>query len=119
MLFGLFEPMHFVSTLASPASSTTARTPPPAMTPVPSDAGLSRTSPAPKRPMTSNGIVPSISGTSSMPFFAFSMPLRIASGTSFALPRPKPTRPALSPTTTSALKLNRRPPFTTLATRLM
>src|SRR5882724_5458974 len=47
------------------------------------------------------------------------MPLRIASGTSFALPMPKPTWPLPSPTTTSALKLNRRPPFTTLATRLM
>src|SRR5947199_392932 len=47
------------------------------------------------------------------------MPLRIASGTSFALPSPKPTRPLPSPTTTKALKLNRRPPFTTLATRLM
>src|SRR5262249_54068354 len=47
------------------------------------------------------------------------MPLRIASGTSFALPRPNPTRPLLSPTTTSALKLKRRPPFTTFATRLI
>src|SRR5438094_205762 len=47
------------------------------------------------------------------------MPLRIASGTSFALPSPKPTRPLPSPTTTKALTLNRRPPFTTLATRLM
>src|SRR5205823_4791425 len=47
------------------------------------------------------------------------MPLLIASGTSFALPSPKPTRPLPSPTTTKALKLNRRPPFTTLATRLM
>ena len=47
------------------------------------------------------------------------MPLRIASGTSFALPRPKPTCPLPSPTTTSALKLKRRPPFTTFATRLM
>src|SRR5512132_4080522 len=43
----------------------------------------------------------------------------MASGTSFALPRPTPTWPAPSPTTTSAEKLNRRPPFTTLATRLM
>src|SRR5215468_9779578 len=119
MLFGLFEPMHLVSTLARPASSTTARTPPPAMTPVPSEAGLSSTSPAPNRPVISNGIVPSTSGTSTMPFLAFSIPLRIASGTSLALPSPKPTRPALSPTTTSALKLKRRPPFTTFATRLM
>src|SRR5262249_5516943 len=37
----------------------------------------------------------------------------------FALPRAKPTCPLPSPTTTSPLKLNRRPPFTTFATRLM
>src|SRR5512138_756514 len=43
----------------------------------------------------------------------------MASGTSFALPSPTPTWPAPSPTTTSAEKLKRRPPFTTLATRLM
>src|ERR1043165_6436667 len=43
----------------------------------------------------------------------------MASGTSLALPRPTPTCPLPSPTTTSAEKLNRRPPLTTLATRLM
>src|SRR5262249_46318498 len=36
-----------------------------------------------------------------------------------ALPWPKPTRPFWSPTTTSAAKPKRLPPFTTLATRLM
>src|SRR5262249_23341783 len=119
MLCGLLEPMHLVSTSAMPASSTPARTPPPAITPVPMDAGFSSTTPAPKRPVTSYGIVPAAIGTGIIDFFAFSMPLRIASGTSLALPRPKPTRPLPSPTTTSALKLNRRPPFTTFATRLM
>src|SRR5215470_9778623 len=58
-------------------------------------------------------------GTRKRFFLAFSPPLRIASGTSLALPRPTPTCPLPSPTTTSAEKLNRRPPFTTLATRLM
>src|SRR4030042_6422404 len=48
-------------------------------------------------------------------FLAFSMPLRIASGTSWALPRPAPTDPFPSPTTTMALNRKRRPPFTTLA----
>src|SRR5690606_30146693 len=43
----------------------------------------------------------------------------MASGTSRALPWPKPTRPFWSPTTTSAAKPKRRPPLTTLATRLM
>src|SRR5919108_6110628 len=54
-----------------------------------------------------------------MPRLACSVALRIASGTSRALPAPWPTRPLPSPTTTSAAKPNRRPPFTTLATRLM
>src|SRR5688572_20965784 len=60
---------------------------------------------------------------SSVTFIRFlrarSLPLRIASGTSLALPMPTPTWPLPSPTTISALKLKRRPPFTTLATRLM
>src|SRR5579875_719403 len=50
---------------------------------------------------------------------ACSVALRIASGTSRALPEPWPTRPLRSPTTTRAAKPKRRPPFTTLATRLM
>src|SRR5919206_4155998 len=41
----------------------------------------------------------------------------MAAGTVFALPNPTPTRPCPSPTTTRALKLNLRPPLTTLATR--
>ena len=45
--------------------------------------------------------------------------LRTASDTSFALPVAKPTLPCPSPTATSALKEKRRPPFTTLATRLI
>src|SRR5579862_3332732 len=54
-----------------------------------------------------------------MPRLAASVALRIASGTSRALPWPKPTRPFWSPTTTRAAKPKRRPPFTTFATRLM
>src|SRR5215472_8799007 len=54
-----------------------------------------------------------------MPRRACSVALRIASGTSRALPEPYPTRPLPSPTTTTAAKPKRRPPFTTLATRLM
>src|SRR5690242_11516105 len=45
--------------------------------------------------------------------------LRIASATSLALPNPTPTEPSWSPATINALKLKRRPPFTTLAQRLM
>src|SRR5262245_57879502 len=63
VLCGLLEPIHLVSTLRTPANSTTARTPPPAITPVPLPAGRNRTCPAPKRPWTSYGIVPSMMGT--------------------------------------------------------
>src|SRR5271155_3923225 len=48
------------------------------------------------------------------------MPLRMAEGTSLALPTPKPTTLAAgSPITTSAEKLRFLPPFTTLVTRLI
>ena len=46
-----------------PAASTTARTAPPAITPVPGAAGLSSTRPAPNSPMTSCGIVVTLQGT--------------------------------------------------------
>src|SRR6185503_20409328 len=100
-------------------TSSTGRTPPPAMTPVPGEAGFRSTSAAPKMPMISCGIVPFTSGILNRFRFARSVPLRIASGTSFALPRPAPTWPCWSPTTTSAENENRRPPLTTFATRLM
>src|SRR5690606_12321020 len=51
--------------------------------------------------------------------FACSTPIWIASGTSLALPYPTPTTLSSSPTTTSAVNENRRPPLTTLATRLI
>src|ERR671912_750005 len=54
-----------------------------------------------------------------MAFFAAAVALEIASGTSRALPWPKPARPLPSPTTTSAAKPKRLPPFTVLETRLM
>ncbi len=97
----------------------TARTGPPAMTPVPGAAGLRRTLPAPSSPITSWGIVEPIIGTWNIRRLARSTPFWMAAGTSLAFPCPTPTRPAPSPTTTSAVKLNRRPPLTTLATRLI
>ena len=89
------------------------------MTPVPAERRLEQHLPAPKWPSTSCGMVPLSSGILNRFFFACSVPLRIASGTSFALPRPAPTWPFWSPTTTSAENEKRRPPLTTLATRLM
>src|SRR5271154_1606263 len=52
-------------------------------------------------------------------FLAASMALRMAMGTSRALPMPNPAWPDWSPTTTSAEKLRFLPPLTTLVTRLM
>src|SRR5687768_463521 len=63
-------------------------------------------------------VVPT-SGTRIRCFFASSTPLRMDSGTSPALPSPTPTWPWPSPTTTTALNEKRRPPLTTLATRLI
>jgi hypothetical protein len=89
------------------------------MTPVPVAAGLSSTRPAPWRPMTSCGIVAPVRGTSTIVRLAASTALRTASDTSFALPVATPTLPLPSPTATRALNEKRRPPFTTLATRLI
>ena len=71
-----------------PAASTTARTAPPAITPVPGAAGFISTRPAPASPMVSWGTVVPERVTVIMFFLAASMPLRMASGTSAALPRP-------------------------------
>src|SRR5690606_38408255 len=90
MLIGLFEPRLFVSTSVIPTASSTARTGPPAITPVPGRAGFSSTRPAPWCPSTSWGIVPSISGTSIISRRACSRPFRLASDTSFAFPSAVP-----------------------------
>src|SRR5579862_4581409 len=118
-LCGFADPSDLVMMLVIPAASTTARTAPPAMIPVPSGAGFSRTLPAPNVPRMRCGIVVPCSGTRIRFFFAASMPFLIADGTSFALPTPKPTTPWPSPTTTSALKLRFLPPLTTFVTRLI
>src|SRR4051794_12597275 len=102
-----------------PADSTTARTAPPAMMPVPSGAGFKSTDPAPKLPSTGWGIVVPAIGTRTSDFFADSIAFLMAEGTSLALPTPNPTTPCPSPTTTSALKLRFLPPLTTFVTRLI
>src|SRR5207248_2130771 len=65
------------------------------------------------------GMVPPVSGTSIIRRRAASTALRTASLTSLAFPVATPTRPCPSPTATSALNPKRRPPLTTLATRLI
>src|SRR5262245_57930398 len=85
-LIGFWLPSDFDSTSWIPASSSTARTPPPAITPVPGEAGFSSTRDAPCTPITSCVIVEPCIGTLKRPLRARSTPFWIATGTSFALP---------------------------------
>src|SRR5581483_1797755 len=113
-------PSDLATTSCTPSISNTARVGPPAMMPVPGGAERRTTLPEPWRPSESwCNVRPSRRGTRMRLLRADSVALRMASGTSRALPWPKPTRPFWSPTTTSAAKPKRLPPLTTLATRLM
>src|SRR3954453_18037258 len=85
-LIGFCEPSDLLRMSWMPASSRTARTPPPAMTPVPSEAGLRNPLPEPNSPVTVWVIVEPCFGTRNRFFFARSTPFWIASGTSLALP---------------------------------
>jgi hypothetical protein len=100
-----------------PADSQTARTAAPAMIPVPGLAGNRITFEVPLQPSTRWGIVPETTGTSTRFFIPSLIAFSTAGGTSLALPYPQPTLPFPLPTTTSPAKLNRRPPFTTVAHR--
>src|SRR5690606_22996433 len=86
MLIGLSLPSDLLSTSCTPAHSSTARTGPPAITPVPALAGRSSTTPAESSPTTGWVMVPPRRGTRKKFFFASSTPLAIAAGTSLALP---------------------------------
>ena len=85
-LIGFWDPSDLERMSWIPASSSTARTPPPAITPVPGDAGLRNTRPDPKMPVVWCVMVAPWRGTRNRRFFAFSTPFWIASGTSLALP---------------------------------
>src|SRR3954447_4478490 len=86
MLIWLDEPSDLLSTSWMPAHSRTARTGPPAITPVPGAAGRRSTTPAAFSPWTGWGMVPWMRGTLKKAFLASSTPLAIAAGTSLALP---------------------------------
>ena len=83
---GLEVPSDLLRMSRMPASSSTARTPPPAITPVPSEAGFRNTLPAPERPVTWWVIVVRYLGTRNRFFFASSTAFWIATGTSLAFP---------------------------------
>ena len=86
MLSALDEPSDLLSTSWMPAHSSTARTGPPAITPVPGAAGRSSTTPADFSPCTGCGMVPWMRGTVNIDFLASSTPLAMAAGNSLALP---------------------------------
>ncbi len=85
-LIGFWVPSDLLRMSWMPASSSTARTPPPAMTPVPGEAGFSSTWPEPKMPTTGWVIVEPCFGTRYRFFLACSTPFWMAIGTSLALP---------------------------------
>ena len=85
-LIGFWDPSDLERMSWIPASSSTARTPPPAMTPVPGDAGLRNTRPEPNTPVVWCVMVAPWRGTRNSFFFASSTPFWMASGTSLALP---------------------------------
>src|SRR5882762_3416690 len=109
--------MHLASTLVTPITSNTARMGPPAMIPVPSEAGCMITLEDPCLPITACCSVPFFRDTRNIFRRASSRAFWTATGTSRALPLPIPTAPSPSPTTVSAAKPRIRPPFTTLVTR--
>src|SRR5207245_2388795 len=96
MLWGLVEPRLFVRMSVMPAHSSTARTGPPAITPVPVAAGFNNTRPAPCSPITSWGMVEPVRGSSIIDRLAASTALRTASETSLAFPVAMPTLPLRS-----------------------
>src|ERR1019366_2175864 len=116
-LYGLLEPIHLANTSRTPTASNTARIAPPAIMPVPSEAGCIRTLAAPCLPITVWCKVPFFRLTLARLRRASSMAFCTATGTSFDFPLPIATRPSPSPTTVRAAKPMIRPPLTTLVTR--
>src|ERR1044071_1941694 len=74
-LCGFDDSLDFASTSVIPALSSTARIAPPAITPVPCEAGFRNTLPPPYLPSCSCGTVPFSTGTFTRFFFASSIPL--------------------------------------------
>ncbi len=118
-LIGFWEPSDFERMSWIPASSSTARTPPPAITPVPGEAGLSSTLPEPKMPVVWCVIVAPCLGTRNRFFLARSTAFWMASGTSLAFTVANADDVALVADHHEAVNEKRRPPLTTLATRLI
>mmetsp|Transcript_2405 Transcript_2405/g.4020 ORF Transcript_2405/g.4020 Transcript_2405/m.4020 type:complete len:204 (+) Transcript_2405:369-980(+) len=119
LLSGLGLPSCLPKQFCTPASSSTTRTAPPAITPVPSAAGRSITVAPPLRSWMRCVRVLAflVSSTLMHSFFACAEAFCTALITSLALAQPMPTVPLPSPTTTTALKAICLPPFTTLVTR--
>ncbi|CCY46376.1 ribosomal protein [Firmicutes bacterium CAG:822] len=103
----MLDPSDLDKISLTPASSNTDLTGPPALTPVPLEAGFNKTLLAPLLPIASCGIVlPPTIATLVTFLVAAATAFLIAVGTSAAFPEPIPTRPLRSPTTAVAAKRN-------------
>ncbi len=119
-LQGLLERRHFVRISLMPATSITARTGPPAITPVPSGSRFHQHTACAECAdnFVRNG--GSLQGNLDQVFLGVLNTLADRVRNLGGLcPMPKPTMPLPSPTTTRAANLKIRPPFTVLDTRLM
>src|SRR5699024_2984149 len=85
-LMALSDPSDLHRMSLTPAHSSTARAAPPAITPVPGEAGRRSTTPAASSPWIECGMVEAMSGTRKKFFRASSDPFWIADRTSLALP---------------------------------
>mmetsp|Transcript_22518 Transcript_22518/g.49205 ORF Transcript_22518/g.49205 Transcript_22518/m.49205 type:complete len:293 (-) Transcript_22518:1524-2402(-) len=115
----LREPMRLASTFCTPANSSTERMAPPAITPVPSEAGTMTQRAAWYLASDLWGMVPAPTrGTLTMFFLASTRVLLTATATSRPAWQPTPTRPFWLPTMATQRKPMILPPFTTLVTRV-
>mmetsp|Transcript_8897 Transcript_8897/g.30568 ORF Transcript_8897/g.30568 Transcript_8897/m.30568 type:complete len:233 (+) Transcript_8897:38-736(+) len=112
-------PSCLLSTFSTPASSRTVLVAPPAMTPVPSPAGLRMTDAEVAEPTVVWGMESFFAtGNSTMSRRASATALVVAGMTSLPFPTPTAIFPFLFPTATMARKLRIFPPLTTFVTLL-
>mmetsp|Transcript_36072 Transcript_36072/g.91149 ORF Transcript_36072/g.91149 Transcript_36072/m.91149 type:complete len:214 (+) Transcript_36072:812-1453(+) len=114
------EPRRLARQFCTPASSSTERTTPPAIQPVPPDAGTSTTRPAWNLVSALWGMVFSPTRGTRITFLRASTSVRLtATAISRPAAQPTPTRPLPLPTMATQRKPMILPPLTTLVTRVI
>ena len=119
LLSGLEPASILAFTFLYPASSSTARTAPPAVMPEPASAGriITLHDPLPCTVSLCGTLSTAVMGTSESVFLASVTAFWTATTTSFAFATPTPTTPLRLPITTTARKDSCLPPLTTFTTR--